>query len=188
MQQQRLCIYGRSTTHIWCQVLLPFSIFVPISVNVASLWGLPGLFLWEGCMTSIKCPPNRGNYFSPWGTQTPQTPLSAPGPGPELRIFRLLCSTVYRILVVLKCSPPCQWFWGTYVLSSLLYFNSFSVSLSSVLLAGVLFLNDHNVLPSLPFSFSLCPSPWAWLLTLYNSAALLWVYLTTLHTCQVLWL
>lgn len=38
-QQQRLCVYGKSQTHNWCQVLLTFSIFFPVSVNIGCSLG-----------------------------------------------------------------------------------------------------------------------------------------------------
>ena len=98
----------QTTTHSQCRVSPQSGVFVPVAANVAVLWSLLGpLPVGRSC----------GLYFpgretaSPLVAQGPLRPLYlplgiCPTSSPEHYLeLQTLCSTVYRILVVLKPSP-----------------------------------------------------------------------------------
>ena len=66
-------------THSQRQVLLHSGVTVPIPANMAVLQGPLGPLPVGGPYGLYQMHFKQGNYFSPCGTQTPQTPLPAPG-------------------------------------------------------------------------------------------------------------
>ena len=145
-------------------------IFVPIPANVAVLRGLLGPLPVGGLTASTGCLPSGGTASPVWPVDASDLaacswgfalPTRAP-PGIELWSFRLLCSPVYRVLMVLKPSPPfslsCSVACGR--------FHSLSFSVGAVLSCGgsafpalsPLSLFSLHKNSSLPSTASLSPS------------------------------
>ena len=154
----RKCSYSRTVakvqrlwqiiTHSWCQVSLHSGVFAPIPTNVADLQGTLGPLPVGRPYGLYQMHSKQGNCFSPCGTWTPQTMLSAPGdspyfltrilPGTELQNFRH-CVPLYRILVVFEtlsflpvsgfgkqssCSVSCECFHSFFLFLSSYFWGS----------------------------------------------------------------